>query len=286
MQLLSLVAMEPPATFEADALRDEKVKVLRAIAPLTPERGRGRRRPRPVRPGLGRRPAGRRATAGAEVDPESETETFVAARFDDRRLALGRRPVLRADRQAAAEARDRDRDPVPAGPPPAVQGQLGRPGAEPARPADPARRGDPAPLRGQGPRPRARRPGGEHGLHLRLGVQRRFARRLRDAHPRRAPRRRVAVHPGRRGRGGLEHRHPDHRRLARHAGARLPELRGRLVGPGGGRRADGRARDGDGDGSDRHEPRPGRATAPLDVAGDDDRRDRARAGQDLGRRRG
>ena len=32
LQLLSLVAMEPPATFEADALRDEKVKVLRAIA--------------------------------------------------------------------------------------------------------------------------------------------------------------------------------------------------------------------------------------------------------------
>jgi len=31
LQLLSLVAMEPPATFEADALRDEKVKVLRAV---------------------------------------------------------------------------------------------------------------------------------------------------------------------------------------------------------------------------------------------------------------
>ena len=31
LQLLSLVAMEPPATFEADAVRDEKVKVLRAI---------------------------------------------------------------------------------------------------------------------------------------------------------------------------------------------------------------------------------------------------------------
>ena len=31
MQLLSLVAMEPPIAFEADALRDEKVRVLRAI---------------------------------------------------------------------------------------------------------------------------------------------------------------------------------------------------------------------------------------------------------------
>ena len=38
LQLVSLVAMEPPATFEADALRDEKVKVLRAISsdPLDP----------------------------------------------------------------------------------------------------------------------------------------------------------------------------------------------------------------------------------------------------------
>src|SRR5205814_6836692 len=36
LQLLTLVAMEPPATFEAEALRDEKVKVLRAITQRTP----------------------------------------------------------------------------------------------------------------------------------------------------------------------------------------------------------------------------------------------------------
>jgi glucose-6-phosphate 1-dehydrogenase len=35
LQLLTLTAMEPPALFQADALRDEKVKVLRAV------RGRG-----------------------------------------------------------------------------------------------------------------------------------------------------------------------------------------------------------------------------------------------------
>jgi glucose-6-phosphate 1-dehydrogenase len=34
MQLLTLVAMEPPVNFDADAVRDEKVKVLRAIPPL------------------------------------------------------------------------------------------------------------------------------------------------------------------------------------------------------------------------------------------------------------
>ena len=34
MQLLTFVAMEPPATLDADALRDEKVKVLRSIRPI------------------------------------------------------------------------------------------------------------------------------------------------------------------------------------------------------------------------------------------------------------
>jgi glucose-6-phosphate 1-dehydrogenase len=35
MQLLSLVAMEPPVNLSADAIRDEKVKVLQAIRPIT-----------------------------------------------------------------------------------------------------------------------------------------------------------------------------------------------------------------------------------------------------------
>ncbi|MEM7060987.1 MAG: glucose-6-phosphate dehydrogenase [Pseudomonadota bacterium] len=34
MQLLCLIAMEPPARFEPDAVRDEKLKVLRALTPL------------------------------------------------------------------------------------------------------------------------------------------------------------------------------------------------------------------------------------------------------------
>jgi glucose-6-phosphate 1-dehydrogenase len=37
LQLLTLIAMEPPYSFEADAVRDEKAKVLRAIRPLSPE---------------------------------------------------------------------------------------------------------------------------------------------------------------------------------------------------------------------------------------------------------
>jgi glucose-6-phosphate 1-dehydrogenase len=35
LQLLTLTAMEPPALFEGNALRDEKVKVLRAVRPVT-----------------------------------------------------------------------------------------------------------------------------------------------------------------------------------------------------------------------------------------------------------
>jgi glucose-6-phosphate 1-dehydrogenase len=80
LQLVSLVAMEPPATFQADALRDEKVKVIRAIGthPADPatevvrgQYGSGWVAGQPV-PGYREEP---------EVDPNSETETYVAARL-------------------------------------------------------------------------------------------------------------------------------------------------------------------------------------------------------------
>ena len=37
LQLLALVAMEPPADFDATAVRDEKVKVLRSLRPIRPD---------------------------------------------------------------------------------------------------------------------------------------------------------------------------------------------------------------------------------------------------------
>lgn len=37
MQLLTLIAMEPPSALEANAIRDEKVKVLRSLLPLREE---------------------------------------------------------------------------------------------------------------------------------------------------------------------------------------------------------------------------------------------------------
>ena len=42
MQLLCLLAMEPPTSLEADAVRDEKLKVLRSLKPIAPARGRPR----------------------------------------------------------------------------------------------------------------------------------------------------------------------------------------------------------------------------------------------------
>jgi Glucose-6-phosphate 1-dehydrogenase len=35
LQLLTMIAMEPPATNDADAIRDEKLKVLRSLKPFT-----------------------------------------------------------------------------------------------------------------------------------------------------------------------------------------------------------------------------------------------------------
>ena len=57
-QLISLTAMEPPSSFDANAVRDEQTKVLRAINPFTPEEVLRRLRARPVR--RGRREGDRR----------------------------------------------------------------------------------------------------------------------------------------------------------------------------------------------------------------------------------
>jgi glucose-6-phosphate 1-dehydrogenase len=76
LQLVSLVGMEPPAAFQADALRDEKVKVLRAIASHPENVVRGQYGPGWL---AGTKVPGYREEG--DVDPQSETETFVAAKF-------------------------------------------------------------------------------------------------------------------------------------------------------------------------------------------------------------
>jgi glucose-6-phosphate 1-dehydrogenase len=80
-QLLSLIAMEPPISFRADAVRDEQVKLLRSIAPLTPEQVlhaavRGQYGPGQVNGAS--MPAYREEP---NVPPGSATDTFVALRL-------------------------------------------------------------------------------------------------------------------------------------------------------------------------------------------------------------
>jgi glucose-6-phosphate 1-dehydrogenase len=81
LQLTSLVAVEPPASFDANAVRNEKLKVLQSIRPFDLEmvaqsvvRGQyapGKLGDKPV-PGYRQEP---------NVNPASRTETFVAAKL-------------------------------------------------------------------------------------------------------------------------------------------------------------------------------------------------------------
>ncbi|WP_432635222.1 glucose-6-phosphate dehydrogenase [Albidovulum sp.] len=75
MQLLCLIAMEPPYRFDPDAVRDEKLKVIHALEPVGPDdivRGQYR--------GAGK------GTRGSYCDdaenPESRTESYIALRVN------------------------------------------------------------------------------------------------------------------------------------------------------------------------------------------------------------
>ena len=78
LQVLALVAMEPPASYDADSIRTEKVKVLRSIRPIRGEdvahdtvRGQYAASEDGKQPGYRQEPG---------VDAQSRTETFAALR--------------------------------------------------------------------------------------------------------------------------------------------------------------------------------------------------------------
>ncbi len=77
-QLLTLTAMEVPAAFEADSIRDEKVKVLRSLAPLQPDHAVFAQ----YSGGIvdGEEVPGYLQETG--VDQDSQTETFVSLRLE------------------------------------------------------------------------------------------------------------------------------------------------------------------------------------------------------------
>jgi glucose-6-phosphate 1-dehydrogenase len=98
LQLLALIAMEPPSGLEAHDLHERKLEALRSVRPLTPtDVTKGTRRARYT---AGRLATEERVPSYAEedgVEPEHETETFaeVALELDSARWA-GTRFVLRA----------------------------------------------------------------------------------------------------------------------------------------------------------------------------------------------
>jgi glucose-6-phosphate 1-dehydrogenase len=81
MQLLSLVAMEPPVAFDADAVRGEKVKVLHGIRPMRPTDVPKLTVSGQYGPGAigAENVTGYRQEPG--VDPHSRTETYVALKL-------------------------------------------------------------------------------------------------------------------------------------------------------------------------------------------------------------
>ena len=223
LQLLMITAMEAPARYTADCVRDEKVKVLRAIQPLTGGdfardtlRGQydGYRR----RAGRGRR------------QPDRHVRRPQAAH---RQLALARRAVLSALGQGDELPHDADRDPVP----PAADHDVSTTGPRTHRDANklviqiqPA---EGIQLHFQTKVPDA-------GMQLRTDrsrfqllprIHRRDARRVPAAAARRAERRRQPVRPQRRGRGRLGHHRPDPRRLGANNEPRVMTYEPGLWGP-------------------------------------------------------
>ena len=99
LQIVGVVAMEPPPSLEPRALVEEKTKVFRSLLPLDPDEVvRGQYEGYREEPG---------------VDPDSQVETFVAARVQRRQLALGGRAVLPAHRQVHGRGRARGEHRLP-----------------------------------------------------------------------------------------------------------------------------------------------------------------------------
>jgi len=107
IQLVTLFAMEPPVDFSATSVRDEKLKVLRALRPMSPadiaqKTVRGQYGPGGVAgvavPGYLQEP---------DVSPESRTETFLAMRLDIDTWRWGAVPFyIRAGKRLAKKVTD------------------------------------------------------------------------------------------------------------------------------------------------------------------------------------
>ena len=237
LQLLAVFAMEPPVEFAASDLRDEKLKVLRAV----------RSRCRPTRCAQNvvrgqyvsgwveghKLPAYREEP---EVRPDSEAETFVALKLEIGSwrwagvpfyLRTGKALPTRVT-EVAVQFKQ---------PPLALFERAGATQVEPNILAVRVQPDEGILLRfgAKVPGPGHADPQREHGLPVRLQLRGRLARCLRDAAAGRHGRRSQPLHPQRRGRAGVGDPGADPERLGGRRGWPTALLRRRLVGSSGGR---------------------------------------------------
>ena len=177
------------------------------------------RGPRPVRRGRVRRRARGGLSAGGGRPGRLQHRDLRRPAPGGRQLALGRRALLPAHRQAPGAQGHRDRGDPEAGAAPGVQaGGLARRAPQPADPHHAAQRGRLAVARRQDPRHADAHPPRLHGVPLRHLVPVAVARGLRATDHGRHARRRHALHPQRRGRGAVAHLRPDRAGVGGHAG--------------------------------------------------------------------
>lgn len=81
MQLITLTAMEPPVSFDANAVRDEQAKILRAIQALAPEDVLARSVRGQYGEGVSEGTSVPAYRSEPNVAPDSHTETFAALRL-------------------------------------------------------------------------------------------------------------------------------------------------------------------------------------------------------------
>ncbi len=82
LQLLCIVAMEPPTSIDSNAVRDEKLKVLRALQPLEGREAIAGTVRGQYRAGVSQGMPVRGFLEENGIDPQSRTETFVAMRAE------------------------------------------------------------------------------------------------------------------------------------------------------------------------------------------------------------
>ena len=162
-QMLAYLCMEVPGSFEPDAIRNEKAKLLQSVRVYTPEEVaryvvRGQYGPSRDDEGKVVKPGYR---GEKDVNPESKTETYAAARLHIDNWRWEGVPDLSALGQGAVEARHRDHRRVQEG----AGGHLPRhagdePRPEPAALPHPAVPGHRDPVPGQDPGPADAAPAG------------------------------------------------------------------------------------------------------------------------------